>query len=248
MKGGNGGTVLILAGVLLQQVLVVAVAQEVGTRVAMQSAGTSATTKPGKADGERSPELAGDRHPLYRLCRSDLIEVSFTFSPEFNQTTRVQPDGFVALRGIAPLYAEGKTLPEIDEAMRGAYSGFLHDPDITVTLKEFDAPHFVATGEVTHPGKYELHGDTTVAEAVAIAGGFTSQSKDSQVVLFRRTADDRVEARRLDVKQMLNSRNLNEDVHLEPGDLIFVPQSTLSKIRPYLRMPYLGVYWNPAQF
>jgi|SRR5215469_1618734 len=55
----------------------------------------------------------------------------------------------------------------------------LHDPEVTVLLKDFERSYFIASGEVTRPGKYELHGPTTVTTAVAMAGGFTQQSKHS---------------------------------------------------------------------
>jgi hypothetical protein len=67
-------------------------------------------------------------------------------------------------------------------------------------------------------------------------------------VLFRKVADDRVESRVLNLKHMLNARNLAEDIHLKPGDLIYVPQNTISKIRRYLPASSLSLYSTPAQF
>jgi protein involved in polysaccharide export with SLBB domain len=87
-----------------------------------------------------------------------------------------------------------------------------------------------------------------VAEAVEIAGGLTPQSKHSQVVLFRRVNDDLLETRLLDLKKMLNQRNLKEDDHLRPGDLVFVPQNTISKIARFLSKPSLSMYVSPTQF
>lgn len=233
---------------LVQQVLVVAVAQQQWPRVVTESAGPAKTTKPGIADGVWSPALTGERHPLYRLCKSDVLEISFTFSPEFDQTLSVQPEGFITLKGLDELYAEDKTVLELRESVREAYAGILHDPVVTIVLKEFDKPYFIAGGQVTRPGKYELRGDTTVTDGVAIAGGFTEQAKHSQVVLFRRVSGEQVETRLLDVKQMLKSRNLGEDIYLKPGDMLFVPQNTISKIRRYLPTSNFGTYVNPGQF
>ncbi len=204
--------------------------------------------KSGIADGELSPALTGERRPLYRLHKSDVIELSFTFSPEFNQTLTVQPDGFATLKDLPEAYVEGLTLPELQGALTKAYAGVLHDPQITITLKDFDKPYFIASGEVSKPGKYELRGDTTVTEAIAMAGGFNGQAKHSQVVLFRRFSDGLAESRVLNIKQMLQSKNHTEDLHLKPGDLLFVPQNTISKVRRYLPISSLGAYWNPAQF
>jgi polysaccharide export outer membrane protein len=160
----------------------------------------------------------------------------------------VQPDGFIALKGLEELYAEGATLAEVRDTITVEYAGMLHDPEITVVLKEFDKPYFLAGGEVTRPGKYELRGDTTVTEAVAIAGGLNGQARHSQVVVFRRVSDKLVETHVLNLKQMLNSRNVAEDIHLRPGDLVYVPQNSISKIRRYLPIPNLSMYWNPSQF
>jgi polysaccharide export outer membrane protein len=206
------------------------------------------TTSSGKADGKGDPALGGERHPLYRLTKSDTLEVNFTFSPEFNQSLTIQPDGFVALRGAGQLLAEGLTVAELQQAITQAYSDFLNQPEITVTLKDFDKPYFLASGEVAHPGKYELRGDLTVNEAVAIAGGFSQQAKHSQVVLFRRIALDVAEAHLIDVKKMLNSRDLREDWHLQPGDFIYVPQSRISKIRKFVPASSMNWYLNPLQF
>ena len=101
---------------------------------------------------------------------------------------------------------------------------------------------------MARPGKYELRGDATVTEGVALAGGFTEQAKHSQVVLFRRISGDQTEARVLNVKQMLKTRNLAEDFHLRTGDLLYVPQNTISKIRRYFPTSSLSTYVNPTQF
>jgi polysaccharide export outer membrane protein len=211
------------------------------------SEGTPAA-KPGKADGMGNPQLGGEGRPLYRLNRSDSIVVSFALSPEYDQVLMVQPDGFVTLKDAAPVLARGLTLEEFRLAVRSAYSGYLHDPQVAVSLKDFEHPYFVAGGEVGRPGKYELRTETSLIEAVQIAGGFTHQAKHSQVLLFRRVNDDVVEARLFNVKQMLKEKRLTESPSLRPGDMIFVPQNSISKIERFLTRPELSMYVSPAQF
>ena len=188
----------------------------------------------------------GIRHPLYRLSKSDVVDVNFTFSPDFNQTLTVQPDGFVALKGAGTLLAEGLTIPEMQQAVANAYRGFLHEPEVTVSLKDFEKPYFLASGEVARPGKYELRGDLTVNEAVAIAGGFTQQARHSQVIVFRRISAYVAESHVIDLKKMLDSHDISEDLHLQPGDFIFVPQSRISKIRKYVPTNSMSWYMNPS--
>jgi len=221
-------------------------AQAQQSETSAKQQGALATQNSGEADGVQSPALTGVRHPLYRLHKSDVVELNFSFSPDFNQAAAVQPDGFISLKGADLILAEGKTVPELRDSVLRAYTGVLHDPQVTITLKDFDKPFFIAAGELGRPGKYELRADTTVIEAVAIAGGFTSRSKHSQVVLFRRVSDGVVESHLLNTKSMLQSRSLAEDMHLQPGDLLFVPQNLISKIRPYMPVSNLSMYFNPT--
>ncbi len=182
------------------------------------------------------------RHPRYQIQPGDVLEITFTFTPEFNRTVTVQPDGYINLRDLPDKHVVGKTTPELREMIQQAYSRILHDPVVTVELKEFEKPYFIAGGQVVKPGKYDLRGDTTVVQAIAIAGGFNETSKHSQVLLFRRLDNDWVESKKLDLKEMLKTADLREDLHLRPGDLIFIPKNTISKIAPYIPRVNLGAY------
>ncbi len=160
----------------------------------------------------------------------------------------MQPDGYVALKDAGPVQAQGLTLEELRLAVGRAYTGYLHDPQVAVALKEFEHPYFVAGGEVSKPGKYELRADISILEAVEIAGGFTHEAKHSQVLLFRRVNDDLVEAQVFDLKRMLKERSLGEVPLLRPGDLVFVPQNSISKIERFLSRPSLSMYVSSTQF
>jgi protein involved in polysaccharide export with SLBB domain len=181
------------------------------------------------------------RAPRYQLRSSDVLKISFPITPEFDQTVTVQPDGYITLRGAGDLYVEELTVPQVIEAIQRAYSKVLHDPIIDVLLTDFEKPYFIAGGQVSKPGKYDLRGDTTVAEAVEIAGGFTEKSKHSKVVIYRRLPNGWQEVSQLDMKKMLSRNDLTEDVHLHPGDLIYVPQNDLSKIKSFIPSTGLGM-------
>ena len=190
-----------------------------------------------------SPRREGpaQRYPRYLLRASDVLQITFPITPEFDQSVAVQPDGYVSLRSVGDIHVAEKSVPELTEMLKKAYGQFLHDPIINVELKEFEKPYFIAGGEFGHPGKYELRGDTTVAEAVSIAGGFTDRAKHSDVLIFRRVQGGWEEAKRLDVKAMLNKGNLGEDIHLQPGDMVYVYKSKLAKLRQFIPNTGLGM-------
>jgi polysaccharide biosynthesis/export protein len=184
------------------------------------------------------------RNPRYQIGLGDVLELSFPFVPEMNQTITVLPDGFVTLKEVGDLQAKGLTVPQLSEALRGRYAKILHDPVISVVLKDYEKPYFVVSGKVSKPGKYDLRGDTTVTQAVAIAGGFDDAAKHSQVLLLRRAPNDWVEVKSLNIKEMMRTGNLKEDLHLRNGDMLFIPKSTISKIKPWIPGTSLGMFMN----
>ena len=190
------------------------------------------------------PELH-QRYPRYRIGANDVMDLTFRYTPEFNQEVMVQPDGYVQLRGLpADVHAQGLTVVQLTDELQKQYSKILHDPVINIVLKDFDKPYFIAGGFVGKPGKYDLRGTTTASQAVAIAGGFSDGAKNSQVVLFRRYSDEWVEAKVLNLKTVLKGKNLNEDTVLQPGDMLFVPKSNFAKIEKYLPRTSLGSFFS----
>jgi len=198
-----------------------------------------------QSDGERvtvERPVLQHRNPRYQVMRDDVIALSFPLSPELNQKVTVQPDGYVTLPNIGGVYIQGMTVPEIVEAMKKAYAGILHDPIIDVDLADFQKPYFVALGQVTKPGQYDLRYDMTVTQAVAVAGGFAPTAK-TQLLLFHAVSPTMMEVKKLNIKDILNGKNVNEEVHLSPGDMIFVPEKAITKFRKYV--PYgVGTGYN----
>jgi len=216
---------------------------------------SGARTVPPNSLSNTSTEPSGDvgaglhkREWRYRIHASDLLELNFLLTPEYNQTVTVQPDGYVTLRDVGDLRAAGSTLLELTESVKAAYSKILHDPVLTIDPKDFEKPYFVVGGQVGKPGKFAWRSDVTLTQAIALAGGFTEASKHSQVLLFRRVSNEWSEAKIINVKKMLNSRNLQEDPELQPGDMLFVPKNALSKIKPFLPNTSAGIYSSPAMF
>jgi polysaccharide export outer membrane protein len=204
--------------------------------------------KPPQAKSNEIGHGLHQRNSRYTIHQSDALELTFVLTPEFNETVTVQPDGYITLHGVGDVPAAGQTLPELTESIKTAYSKILQDPEITVDPKDFEKPYFTVGGQVGKPGKFDWRADVTLTQAIAIAGGFTDASKHSQVLLFRRVSDQWAEARIINVKKMLNSRDLQEDPDLKPGDMLFVPKNALSKIKPFLPTSSAGIYANPPIF
>ena len=200
------------------------------------------------AHAQPAPGAFAERDPRYRLQISDVIEVQYRYTPEYNQAASLQPDGFVSLQLVGDVKLAGLTLDQAKTAITTQAAARLRDPDVSILLKEYEKPHFFVGGEVKAPGRFELRGHLTAIEAITMAGGFNSPSaKHSQVILFRRIDGERAETRILNVKEAIRARTLKEDVSLRPGDILLVPQNRVSKIERFIKWSNVGVYWNPSQ-
>jgi len=227
-------------GTLLLASVVLSSAQNIPQPMAVSA------TAAGPAADLKSDVQFQTRNPRYSIRSGDTFEVNFELSPEFNQSVTVQPDGFITLKGVGDVHVAGETVPELTQTLRTAYDKILNDPLISVVLKDFERPYFTASGQLNHPGKYELRGNITLTEAIAMAGGFNETAKHSQVLLFRRVNDQWLEAKIFNVKQMMKQGKLGEDPTLRPGDQLYVPKNMLSKIKPFIPNAGVGAYGSIA--
>jgi polysaccharide biosynthesis/export protein len=186
-------------------------------------------------EAPNGPQLE-QRYPRYVIQRQDVLLLSFPLSPEMNQTVTVQPDGYINLLNAGSVHVEGMTVPDVAAAVKHAYVGVLNNPIVTVDLQDFQKPFFTVTGQVGKPGQYELRSDITVAEAVAVAGGMLATAKTQQVFLFHRSTNDWFKVEKVDLRDILNGKKVDEDAFIRPGDMVFVPESAITKFRKYV--PY----------
>jgi protein involved in polysaccharide export with SLBB domain len=75
----------------------------------------------------------------YRLQPKDLVDVEFNFHPEMNRTVRVRPDGQISIPRKDDVKVAGLTADEAKRMLQKSYTDLLRDPDITVTVREFNA-------------------------------------------------------------------------------------------------------------
>ncbi len=183
-----------------------------------------------------------ERYPRYRLQANDVIEVQFRYTPEYNTTVTVQPDGYVSLQMTGDVHVAGETILEVARQVEKEAAAKLRDPEVTVVIKDFVKPHYIVAGEVIHPGTFDLRGDVTAVQAIATGGGFKESAKHSHVILIRRVNKEWGEVKVLDMKQMMQTGQVLEDVLLQPDDIILVPQSVASKMERYIRWASVAAY------
>lgn len=181
----------------------------------------------------------------YMLNPGDVLDIQYRYTPEFNQTVTVQPDGYVSLQIGGDVKVAGRNLAEVRKLILAQVRTRLESPELTVILKEFQKPYVVVAGEVVQPGKLEMREKLTAVQAVLMAGGFKDSAKSSQILVFRKLNADTAEVRSLNFKTLTRTSDLENDLTLQPGDMILVPRNRVSKIERYVRIASLAAFLNP---
>jgi polysaccharide export outer membrane protein len=197
------------------------------------------------AQQQRAPRLTTVTEERYRLQPGDVLEVQFRYSPEFNQTVTVQPDGYISLEIGGDLKVAGLTVEQTREAILKRASARLQDPVATIVLKEFQKPYFVVSGEVNTPGKIEMRERVTALQAIMLAGGMKEGANSGQVVVFRGINSDIAEVKLLNLKSIHRTADLENDLTLKPGDMVFVPRDKISKIERFMRLASVAAFIAP---
>jgi polysaccharide biosynthesis/export protein len=169
-----------------------------------------------------------------------VLSISFPLSAELNQTVTIMPDGFINLQLVKSLYVEDLTVSEATKAVKVAYAGVLHDPIVSIDVKNFQQPYYTVLGQVGHPGKFDLRQRTSLPEALAIAGGLAPTAK-TQVFLIRPVSGETAEVIPYKVNDFSsgNSKRV-EPIDLRSGDMLFVPEKFITKFKKYVSYGSIG--------
>lgn len=191
-------------------------------------------------------QVFSERNSEYVLHQGDVLEIHYRYTPEFNQTVTVRPDDRVTLLNIGTVLTYKKTISEFKDKVVELSKARLVDPDVTVVLKEFEKPHVYVEGEVGSPGRVELRSDMSVLDAIALAGGFKTSSAKNKVLLMHHVGNrDQKITTVLNLKKLIDDKQMEEGVQIKSGDVIYVTQNSLSKVERIVHMGQFGAIYNP---
>ena len=158
----------------------------------------------------------------YKIGAEDVIEVGVWKEPDLSRTVVVRPDGKISLPLIGDVQAEGLTPKELSDNIQNRFKAFLSNPVVFVILSQINSSKIYLLGKVNKPGAYPLNSDTTLLQAIAIAGGFAEWAKKNKVIILRRVEgkDKRII---INIEKLVKQKGDSKDVLLQNGDRIIVP-------------------------
>ena len=159
--------------------------------------------------------------PQYKLGPEDQIRVSVWENAQLTLDLVVRPDGKISMPLIQDVTAEGQTVAELATHIQEKLTAFIKEPQVSVIVLQINAPKFYVIGNVVRPGTYPLRGETSVLQALSIAGGFTQFASLKSIKLIRNTGG-RQEVRKINYYDVIGASG-EGNLLLKSGDTIAVP-------------------------
>ncbi len=192
-------------------------------------------------------ETAG--FPEYKVGPLDVLSVTY-WTPSrdegFKQNvymTTVRPDGKISFIFGDDIIAGGRTTREIDDTLTELARKYMRDPRIEVIVKEFKSKSALLSGQINvntlmqgqnGPGKYPLYGKTRVLDLISTAGGIISGKADGNGDLRRVELVRKGKRYSLNLYNAMFRGDLIENVVLDDGDVVTVPELPIYAERVYI--------------
>ncbi len=157
----------------------------------------------------------------YRIGTEDLIRISVWENAGLSLDQVVRPDGRISMPLIQDVLAEGQTAMELADTIHQRLLLFIKEPQVSVIVLQINAPKYFVIGSVTKPGTYPLRSDTSVLQALALAGGFTQFASPKKIKLIRNEGGKQ-NSREVNYYKMIDAGGEGNYL-LKSGDTIVVP-------------------------
>jgi len=158
--------------------------------------------------------------PSYRLGPEDQLRISVWDNKELTLDLVVRPDGKISMPLLQDVVAEGLTAAQLATNIEEGLSAYILNPQVTVIVLQVNSPKYYVIGYVARPGTFPLRGDTSVLQALALAGGMTQFASPRSIKLIRGN-QGRQEVRKVNYYDLIESGEGN--YLLKSGDTIVVP-------------------------
>jgi polysaccharide biosynthesis/export protein len=182
------------------------------------------TPETGKGDSSANQTVAQTPAPVeeYKIGAQDVLRIDVWKEAELTRTVPVRPDGKISLPLLNDVQAAGLTPSELSKVITEGLKKFINSPQVTVTVNEINSRRVYVTGEVAHAGAFPLLPNMTVLQVLSSSGGFTQFAKTKAIYVLR-NEDGKQVKHPFNYKEVLAGRKQEENIALQPGDVIVVP-------------------------
>jgi polysaccharide export outer membrane protein len=158
----------------------------------------------------------------FKIGPEDVLAISVWKNEAMSRTVPVRPDGKISLPLLDDVDAAGLTPMQLRDVLAKRLAEYIPNPEVSVIVTDVKSYKVSVMGEVAHPGRVELKSWTTVLDILALSGGFTQFAARSKIVILRPNGKG-MERIPFNYNKVVSSGGEQENVYLQPGDIVLVP-------------------------
>lgn len=160
----------------------------------------------------------------FRLGPGDVLEVSVWGDEALTRpNVIIRPDGLVSFPLVGDMQAAGKTVEQLRNEFEKRIKEYVSDAPVTIMLQQLGSPQVYIVGKVNRPGVYLMSGQTTVLQALALAGGMTPYAESDDILVVRVGQNGKQKYLPFDYVKAVAGDGLEQNIALMPGDTLLVP-------------------------
>lgn len=158
----------------------------------------------------------------YLVQPSDVLVVSVWKEEDLQREVLVRPDGAFTFPLAGEIQAAGRTIAQIQAELVENIDTYIPEPVVTVSLLQSLGNKVFVLGKVNRPGEFPLTQDLDVMQALALGGGLATFADADKISILRREGGSQ-RAIPFDYTDVEYGRSLEQNILLEPGDVVVVP-------------------------
>jgi len=159
----------------------------------------------------------------YLIQAGDVIEVTVYQEESLSRQVLIRPDGGMSLPLVGDLHAAGLTPLEVKQALEQRLGDFIPQSNVTVAVTQISGNQVFVVGKVNRPGAYPIYRPLDVMQALALAGGTAQFAGVDDIRIIRRDGAGQQHVYEFEYSQVVDGRNLEQNILLVSGDTIVVP-------------------------
>lgn len=163
----------------------------------------------------------------YKLAPLDTVSVTVFQVPDLSHDYLIDQSGRMTMPLIGRVDAVGLSTTELSKLIAHRLDEkYLHDPNVTIALKDSASRVVTVDGSVRQPGIYPVGGPLTLMQAVSLARGTDELANPHRVAIFRTIGGKRMAAA-FDLNSI--RRGTQSDPSIYPGDTVVVDGSGVKR-------------------
>jgi polysaccharide biosynthesis/export protein len=170
----------------------------------------------------------------YIIGCGDVLDVKVWRHPDLAQEAVVRPDGNISFPLVGDVKAADLAPDELKKEIARRLMSVVRDPQVTVNVKQFMSQKIFVLGEVNRPGVYPFEGRVSILDAIGRAGSYKDTATIASTVVIRTTSVKKPEALRVNLAEVFKNARVEQNILLEPGDIVFVPKSFIAKLDQFI--------------